>query len=313
MKKSRQYLGFILFFILLSNTSIPQEKMKIAVLYFKDTSMNRSYSNFVEGLPDMLMTDLGQSDVITLVERLQINEAIRNFEIERSGYIDESTAIKVGKWLGTDAIILGNFSSIGGNARIDARVVDIESGTLIKSAKVQGKTDELYDLVDLLAEEILRILTGETKLFREVKKMLVDRVFTLKFPPPSFSSEHSPRAGRYYDIHRYTDTDNPSIKFSLAARIDTADIKAWRNRPSWWWFVGIKRVNISFRDRDKYPVIIFSIDLSGGGSGDIVVGIYRISWQVVDIDIIDVYKEPGGALQSIKEVEVKIKVERIDT
>ncbi|MFB0565126.1 MAG: hypothetical protein ACETWK_05540 [Candidatus Aminicenantaceae bacterium] len=72
--------------------------------------MDKSYSSFVVSFPDMLMTDLRQSGEIYLVDKFQIDEAYRNFNIEKLSYIDEPTAIKMGKWLGANAVIMGNLN-----------------------------------------------------------------------------------------------------------------------------------------------------------------------------------------------------------
>ncbi len=108
----------------------------------------------------MIMTNLGNSKKITIVERVQIDRAIQHFQTEQSELITDATAVEIGQWIGANAIIIGNYVQVGGQDRIDARVVDVKSGTLINSAKVQGLSYEIFDLVDNLSEEILALLTG---------------------------------------------------------------------------------------------------------------------------------------------------------
>jgi TolB-like protein len=182
MKKILLVIMFSFFCSFFSSFLYAQNKLKLAVLYFKDTSLNGNYANFVEGLPDILMTGLSQSQQITIVERVQINEAIRNFKIERSGYIDDSTAVKVGKWLGADAIVIGNFMSIGQDVRIDARVINISTGVLMKATRIQGKSDDLFNLVDSLSEKIIETLTGETIKLKLPPQVIVDKEFRIQLP-----------------------------------------------------------------------------------------------------------------------------------
>ena len=108
----------------------------------------------------MIMTNLGNSKKITIVERVQIDRAIQHFQTEQSELINDTTAVEIGQWIGANAIIIGNYVQVGGQFRIDAHVVDVKSGTLINSAKVQGLSYEIFDLVDNLSEEILAPLTG---------------------------------------------------------------------------------------------------------------------------------------------------------
>ena len=159
MKKSKAFLSLIFFIFLISEISIAQDKMKIAVLYFNNVSEGTTYSNYVEGLPEMLMKHLGKSNKIHIIGKEQIDKALRHFEIGKSDFLNEPTALKAGKWVGADAIILGNFSTKDKNVRIDVWIVNCESGTLINSAKVQDHLKNLNNLVDNLAEEILNALS----------------------------------------------------------------------------------------------------------------------------------------------------------
>ena len=106
------------------------------------------------------MTNLGNSKKIIIVERVQIDSAIQHFQTEQSELINDSTAVEIGQWIGANAIIIGNYVQVDGQVRIDARVVDVKLGTSINSAKVQGLSYEIIDLVDNLSEEILALLTG---------------------------------------------------------------------------------------------------------------------------------------------------------
>ena len=134
--------------------SITNEPLKIAILPFKDSSIDRNYSNFVQSMPDMIMTNLAKSRNIILVERNQIDKALEHFAIEMSGLIDDKNAIQIGNWLGANKIILGNFIAIGKDVRIDVRVVDIKYGIITKTTNISGKVDELFKIIDDLSLKI---------------------------------------------------------------------------------------------------------------------------------------------------------------
>ncbi|MBD3340393.1 MAG: hypothetical protein GF353_14860 [Candidatus Lokiarchaeota archaeon] len=131
---------------------------RIAVLPFKDITdysiFSKRYTNFVHGLPEMLMSELGNSNKYKIIERAQIDNALKNFEIEQSGLIDEEKAIKIGQWLGATSIILGNFIKKDDKIRIDSRIIDVKTGTLLSCAKIIGEEDNLINLADSLAIEI---------------------------------------------------------------------------------------------------------------------------------------------------------------
>jgi len=131
--------------------------LKIAVLYF-DNNAPDEYRFFVRGISDMLMTALGQSDNLTLIERTQIDKAMQNFKIEMEGPINAEQTVKIGEWLGADAMVLGSFTKFGGVYRIDARMIDARTGKLIVGEHVKGGEGEVITLVDQLGKKLIEKL-----------------------------------------------------------------------------------------------------------------------------------------------------------
>jgi TolB-like protein len=151
---------------------------KVAVLPFR-TGGEAASLDIAKSLPDMLMTNLAESNQITLVERSQVDRAIKNFQIESSQLFDESTAVKAGRWIGATHVILGSIYGAGSQIRIDVRIVNVERGIIISSAKVEGPSRELFSLVNDASSRLLAAFTGEKRDFREAPSALVDREFTI--------------------------------------------------------------------------------------------------------------------------------------
>ena len=127
---------------------------KIAVLYFENHTSER-YDRFVRGLSDMLMTSLGEAEKLTIIERVQIDKAMENISLELSGPIDAKTAVEVGKWLGADAVVLGSFAKFGEAYRIDARLIDAETGELLVAQNVRGPESDVIAMVDQLGAQLI--------------------------------------------------------------------------------------------------------------------------------------------------------------
>ena len=147
---------------------------RIAILPFKDITdysiFSKRYTNFVHGLPDMLMSELVNSNKYRIIERAQIDKALKNFEIEQSGLIDEEKAIKIGQWLGATSIILGSFIKNNDKIRIDSRIIDVKTGTLLSCAKIIGEEDNLIHLADSLAIEINKNFTLNSVVLKKIFK-----------------------------------------------------------------------------------------------------------------------------------------------
>jgi TolB-like protein len=126
----------------------------VAVLPFRNHG-DEQYDTFVDGLADMLTTSLGQTAQLTLIERVQIETAMRNFNLEMSGAIDPEKAVVVGAWLGADAVVLGSFLRFGKVYRIDARMIDAETGEVLAADSESGPEDAVMGLVDDLGEQLL--------------------------------------------------------------------------------------------------------------------------------------------------------------
>jgi TolB-like protein len=172
-------LAVFLFLVTSLPCQVPQPRL--AVLPFKSAG-NATFADVSERIADMLMTNLSESQAIRVVERAQVDRAVKNFRIEQSALFDAETAQKIGSWLGATHVVLGSIVSIENQVRIDARVVNVRTGELEKSAKVEGQGKGLFALIDDLSARILSVFTGELKDFREPPMLVVDRVFTVDVP-----------------------------------------------------------------------------------------------------------------------------------
>jgi TolB-like protein len=202
------------------------QSYRVAIMPFKQFNMQGDYATFVESLPEMLSTNLAMSDGITVVERSQIDKAIENHEIEQTDLFNPATVAKIGKWLGASHIVLGSVTAIGDQVRIDLRIVDANYGEVVKTAKVNGTLGQLFDLVDVISENILKNLTGERLSISAKQNTYLDKCFTLEAPIPSpqkadcggmLYNGDSPNIVVGYDIHYECDipkeANNKTQKF----------------------------------------------------------------------------------------------------
>lgn len=108
------------------------------------------------GLQQMLITEFAQNAQLRIVERGRIRELLAEQDLGAAGRVDANTAARIGKLIGARYVILGGFLDFYGDFRIDARIVNVETGELVKVEKVNDKRDKLYGLVVNLANQITR-------------------------------------------------------------------------------------------------------------------------------------------------------------
>jgi TolB-like protein len=81
---------------------------------------------------------------IGVVERSRLEAVLREQKVGYSGLVDLSSAKKVGKLLGADAIILGSIRDASNSVAVNLRLVDLESGIALAGASTElAKTPDI--------------------------------------------------------------------------------------------------------------------------------------------------------------------------
>jgi TolB-like protein len=138
----------------LNETTPNPNAKRIAVIYFDNGSDNKELSRLRKGLADMLISDLTKIKMLNVVERTRLEEILKEQKLNNSKEFDASTATKVGKLLGVEYILTGSFFDLMGSLRIDARIINVETGKIIKSDGVDGGTATFFDLEKKLVVKI---------------------------------------------------------------------------------------------------------------------------------------------------------------
>ena len=148
----------------------PQGVRTLAVLDFENNSLKdkEEMAPLCKGLADMFITELSKVRQFQLVERANLQKILSEMSLGQTGVIEESAAQEVGKMLGAQNLVLGSFMLMfDGKLRIDARLVEVESGKTLMAEEATGSPDDLAKLVTRLVNrniESMNVeLTGEEK------------------------------------------------------------------------------------------------------------------------------------------------------
>lgn len=138
----------------------------IAIAYFDNNTGDAALDPLRKGLADMLITDLGNVQSLQIVERDKLNQVIAELKLGKSKFIDPKTAQKLGKGLAAELIMTGGYVIAGGTMRVDVRVIEVATGKVAASDKVEGKKEDFFslekDLVDLLIKTLdVKLSSGE--------------------------------------------------------------------------------------------------------------------------------------------------------
>jgi TolB-like protein len=140
-----------------------QSPTVIAILPFEDRG---SYGQDKEvfralqfGIPAMIAGELSGHSELRLADPARVTRAMNAADMERRARIDAATAARIGKAAGARYVITGNFSDFYGRFRLDARVVDTETGQILKvvsnnDPNLQDRTD-LYRILQTVGHKVL--------------------------------------------------------------------------------------------------------------------------------------------------------------
>jgi len=154
------------------------EAATLAILPFDNLSGDPEHDPLGTGVSVMLLSDLSAVGSLRLVERARLNDLIAELELQRSDLVDPKTAAKAGKIVGADWILTGALQAVEPDLRLDARIVDVQSGTILGTGTARGPVTSFFEVEKDLALVITDKL-GLALSSREAAK--VGRVATESF------------------------------------------------------------------------------------------------------------------------------------
>ena len=132
----------------------------LAILPLQQGPTSEAYAGLGTPLAGMLVADLAQVEGVTLVERSQLDALQDEIELSGSGAIDPASAIEAGKLLGADHVVIGSYSVVGDTLALEARIVEVATGTVREAASASGPVAEFVVVEDALAEQLVPDLGG---------------------------------------------------------------------------------------------------------------------------------------------------------
>ena len=134
-----------------------RDRTRIAVLYFENQSDGeKDLDALAKGLCSMMITRLDDTHKYDLVERERLQEVLDELKLTRSAMFDQKNVASIGKLVGARFLVLGSYFEILNVFRIDARLVDVETGVTVTAAGVEGKSDEFSVLLSQLVDQLVQ-------------------------------------------------------------------------------------------------------------------------------------------------------------
>jgi len=159
MKKLLFLITFtVILFFFLFTTPCPAKQMNILVHPFENTG-DRQYSWISAGMTDTVITDLTSIKNISVISNQDRKKILEEMKFVFSGLAEEDKMIKLGKLTGANVIFTGSYLVSGSRIRVHARLVNVETGKVESSTKIDGTLNGIFDLQD----KVVFALMGETE------------------------------------------------------------------------------------------------------------------------------------------------------
>ncbi len=113
------------------------------------------YQALRKGLASMTISELAMNPAVRVVERAQLQQILTEQNLGREGRVDPNTIVQIGHLIGAKYMVTGTIYDVRGDFRIDARLFDAETGQIIRTQRVQGRLDNVFDLVTRLATNLM--------------------------------------------------------------------------------------------------------------------------------------------------------------
>ena len=126
----------------------------VAVLPFRDFSGAKA--SVGEAIRETVTSDLKTLGGVRVVERAEAHRVLGEQHLQGSAEVDTATAARVGKLLGATLIAVGAYQQSSADVRLTARFVQVDTGEIVGTAKVDGRQSDFLHLQDKVTAELLR-------------------------------------------------------------------------------------------------------------------------------------------------------------
>ncbi len=130
----------------------------IAIVDFTNGSIGSDpaqYELLSAHLASKMINFLNGSVDLKVVERERLKFILDELKLQKDGnLVDQQTAVRVGKLLGAQSVLFGNFSVIGKRIDIGVRMVKIETSEVLLGDDVNGRLNDVFDLTKELSLKI---------------------------------------------------------------------------------------------------------------------------------------------------------------
>jgi len=126
----------------------------IAIIDFKNRSVSQKaqFDPMERGFADLMINRLNSSINLKVVERERIQWILDEMKLQDQ--YDMEGAVRMGKQLGVQTVLLGSFIIFNDEIWIGARLVKVETSEILLTDEIKGELDNFFELTDQIGQKI---------------------------------------------------------------------------------------------------------------------------------------------------------------
>ncbi|MEZ5360345.1 MAG: tetratricopeptide repeat protein [Candidatus Zixiibacteriota bacterium] len=128
----------------------------IAVVDFDNSHLPAELAPISKGLAEFTALDLAKVSSLKVVDRLKIDELLKELQLTQSGYVDPGNAPRVGRLIGSSRIITGSLVGLGDDGlRLDGAIVSTRDSLTKMTEPTEATTQEFFKLQKAFVFDII--------------------------------------------------------------------------------------------------------------------------------------------------------------
>jgi serine/threonine protein kinase len=234
--------------------------LSVAVIDFQNITGHDDDGWLSGGIAETVTVDLAKISLLRVVSRERVQKVLAQYE---DSTLSDRRIIDVGQQLKIRWIVWGAYQKMGNRIRITAHFTDVRTGNLIKSTKVDGAMDDIFDLQDTIiinlkdalnlkvpTEEIDKIRLPQTAKVTAYEYYAKGRQCFYQFSPekleearnyfteavdidPKYALAYS-GLGTTYIFHYIANTDPSSLETGITYLNKSLELDASLTEPHLW-------------------------------------------------------------------------------
>jgi TolB-like protein len=131
----------------------------MAIMGFTNNSLEdrERYDPLEWGISSMLISSLQGATELKVIERERLKWILEEHQLQSDpSKVDQSTAVRMGKLLGAQTMLVGQLMVVGDKMRVDARLIDVETSEVLMTEQVTEKAKDLFDIIDKLSLKVAK-------------------------------------------------------------------------------------------------------------------------------------------------------------